>query len=55
MSLVTIAIAVVVALVLLTLIWGLLRPSDQRQQRKPPPPEKRYSGFRRTPEDSDAY
>jgi hypothetical protein len=53
MSIATIAIAVVVALVLLTLIWGLLRPSEQRPARKQQ--EKRYGSFRRAGEDTDAY
>lgn len=55
MSIEIVAIAIVVALVLLTLVWGALRPSEQRSPRKPPPAEKRYGGFRPTREDSDAY
>ena len=54
MSLEIVLIVIVVALVLLTLLWGLLRPSGQRAPRKAPPPEKRYGGFRPTREDSDA-
>jgi hypothetical protein len=49
MNLAYIGIAVVVALVLLTVVWGLLRPTDGRQE-----PGKRYEGFRQARDESDS-
>ena len=47
-----IAIAIVVALVLLTLLWGARRPAPTR---RPDPPERRYGTLRGANDETDPY
>ena len=47
MTLAYIGIAIVAVLVVLTLVWGARRPSDDR-------PTKRYDGFRPARDESDS-
>jgi hypothetical protein len=49
MTLAYIGIAIVAALVLLTVLWGVFRPGPER----PPKQSKRYDGFRRQQDESD--
>ena len=48
MTLAYIGIAIVAVLVVLTLVWGARRPSDDRR------PTKRYDGFRPARDESDS-
>ena len=48
MTLAYIGIAIVAVLVILTLVWGARRPSDERRTTK------RYDGFRPARDESDA-
>jgi multisubunit Na+/H+ antiporter MnhC subunit len=51
MTLAYIVIGVAVALVVLTLLWGVRHPSEEREPREP---SKRYGGFRRVTDESDS-
>ena len=51
MTLAYIGIAIAVALVFLTVVWGMLHPAKERERREA---TKRYGGFRRAHDESDS-